>query len=354
MSTPLRELHRAAGAVLLAIGDEAVRIALTRYLSGEKLRVLATASAAEAVALAQAEAVGCAVLDFALAEAAEAVPRIAASAPGVGILVLVSKPDRAAADQAIERGALEVLETPVKLQRLGEAVRHALRRRDAMRESDQIDAWLREEVSRATDALKEERVRLHQISVAALQALVNALEAKDPSLRGHSARVADLGARVAVEWGADPDLVDTIRTAGLLHDVGKIGIRDQVLEKQGPLTDEEFEHIKSHPNVGARILAPLTHWSDAIAFIRSHHEHWNGKGYPEGLAGEAIPIGARIIGAAEIFDALTTARPYQSIISAEQAVIRMRELVGTVLDPRVHEALERAVGSRAGAAAEPP
>ena len=161
-----------------------------------------------------------------------------------------------------------------------------------------------------------EQANQERLSVATLEALVNALEAKDPYLRGHSARVADLSASVAAQLGCTDELVEAIRTGGRLHDIGKIGIREEILNKQGPLTDEEYEHVKQHVLVGSQILAPLVHLKEVITFVRSHHERWDGFGYPDRLAGDAIPLGARIIGAVEIFDALTTSRPYQEKMAA--------------------------------------
>jgi cyclic di-GMP phosphodiesterase len=184
------------------------------------------------------------------------------------------------------------------------------------------------------------------VSVATLEALVNALEAKDPYLRGHSARVADLSALIAAHLGLSDEEIEAVRTAGRLHDIGKIGIREEVLNKYGPLSDEEYAHIKQHVLVGCQILAPLVHLRHVIAFVRSHHERWDGFGYPDRLAAEAIPLGARIVGTAETYDALTTSRPYQEKMSPELAVARMRELVGTALDPAVHEALEAVVTRR--------
>ena len=176
--------------------------------------------------------------------------------------------------------------------------------------------------------------------------MVNALEAKDPYLRGHSARVADLSAMVASEIGLSDEQVETIRTGGRLHDIGKIGIREEILNKQGPLTDDEFEHVKLHPVTGSDILAPLSHLGQVINFVRSHHERWDGRGYPDGLAADQIPLGARIIGTVEIYDALTTSRPYQEKMTPELAVERLQDLVGTVVDPEVQRALRRVVAKR--------
>jgi HD-GYP domain-containing protein (c-di-GMP phosphodiesterase class II) len=134
--------------------------------------------------------------------------------------------------------------------------------------------------------------------------------------------------------------------AGRLHDVGKIGTREAVLNKQGPLTPEEFEHVKQHVLIGSQILAPLPYLEHVIAMVRSHHERWDGTGYPDGLREEAIPMGGRIIAAAEVYDALCTSRPYQEKLSPEQTADRMGELAGTVLDPKVLEALRAVVARR--------
>jgi HD-GYP domain-containing protein (c-di-GMP phosphodiesterase class II) len=158
--------------------------------------------------------------------------------------------------------------------------------------------------------------------------------------------VADHGALIAAEMGLDDELVEQIRTAGRLHDIGKIGIREHVLSREGPLTNAEYELVKQHVLIGAQILAPLTHLGGIIAMVRSHHERWDGQGYPDGLREEGIPVGARVLGAAEIFDALTTARPYQEKLPMEVAVERMRDLSGSVLDPAVFDALEASVNRR--------
>ncbi len=158
--------------------------------------------------------------------------------------------------------------------------------------------------------------------------------------------MADLSASVAAHLGRPDEEIEIIRTAGRLHDIGKIGIREEILNKHGPLSDDEYEHVKQHVLVGSQILAPLVHLRDVITFVRSHHERWDGFGYPDKLAGESIPLGARIIGTVEIYDALTTSRPYQEKMQPDMAVERMRDLIGTAIDPAIHEALEAVVSRR--------
>ena len=175
---------------------------------------------------------------------------------------------------------------------------------------------------------------------------MNALEAKNTYLSGHSSRVAALAATIAAELQLPDDQIEHVRMAGRLHDIGKIGVREDVLDKRGPLTADEHAQVRQHVVIGSEILAPLVHLGDIVSFVRGHHEHWDGSGYPDGIAGEAIAIGARILCAAEIYDALTTSRPYQEKVSPEAATSRMRELAGTVLDPRILGALETAVRRR--------
>jgi HD-GYP domain-containing protein (c-di-GMP phosphodiesterase class II) len=130
-----------------------------------------------------------------------------------------------------------------------------------------------------------------------------------------------------------------VRRAGLLHDIGMIVVPEGVMAKQGPLSPKEFEQIKRHVIVGSEILAPLPQLGPVGAFVRGHHERWDGQGYPDALAGEAIPWGARLIGAAEIYDAFTTARPYREQLTPEMAVEKMHGMIGSVLAPEVHRGL---------------
>jgi putative two-component system response regulator len=345
---PLRTIDRGQATVLVADGEETIRLALRRYLTDERFEVRTAATGRETLAAAAGNRVGCVVLDAAIADppAPEVVARLLAQDPVVAVVLVAGDPETAVADAAMERGASDRLSKPVDLADLCRAVQRGLRRRDALLESERINTWLQEEVAHRTTELHRERENLQRLSVAVLETLVNALEARDPLLGGHSTRVAELAARVGAESGLDTHRVELVRIAGRLHDIGKIGIPDAILSKEGPLSREEFELVKAHPVIGAQILAPLPHLEEALQYVRGHHERWDGSGYPDGLAGDAIAIGARIIGAAEIFDALTTPRPYQELMSHGQAVARMRDLVGSVLDPAVYEALAKVVEGR--------
>jgi HD-GYP domain-containing protein (c-di-GMP phosphodiesterase class II) len=137
-----------------------------------------------------------------------------------------------------------------------------------------------------------------------------------------------------------------VRLAGRLHDIGMICLGDGILSKQGPLTSTEFDQVKRHVLIGHQILEPMPHLGMVSVCVRSHHERWDGSGYPDSMAAEDIPWGARLIGAAEIYDALTTTRPYRQSVSPEEAVESMRTLTGKVICPMVFSALANVVARR--------
>src|SRR5256712_188443 len=274
------------------------------------------------------------------------VPQAIEIEPELAILMLTAVNDATSAALCMQRGAMDYLTKPIELADLGRAVQRALKRREMLLENRHLNQWLKEEVTTRSAELQRERAKLERISVATLEALVNALEAKDPYMRGHSARVADLSATIAAELGMSEEQVEHVRVAGRLHDIGKIGTREAVLNKQGALSPEEFEHVKQHVVIGSQILAPLPHLEHIIAMVRSHHERWDGTGYPDGLRSEEIPLGGRVIATAEVYDALCTSRPYQEKLTPEQTVERMADLAGTVLDPKVFEALSAGGGRR--------
>lgn len=341
-------MNDAPTSVLVCDDEEPIRSALKKYLVQQGYDVSTAATGEEALAVLKRQKIACLLLDVRLPglSGVELVPQVMELEPNIALLMLTAVNDATIAALCMQRGALDYLTKPVELTDLTRAIQRALRRRGVLQEQEHLNQWLKEEVAVRSAEVRSERAKLERLSVATLEALVNALEAKDPYLRGHSARIADLSAMIAAEMQLPDDTVDAIRMAGRLHDIGKIGIREEILNKEGPLTNQEYEQVKQHVTVGSQILAPLAHLKAIIGYVRSHHERWDGHGYPDQLAGEAIPLGARVLGASEIYDALTTSRPYQEKMSPELAVERMRDLVGTVLDPGVHRALEAVVKRR--------
>ena len=171
-----------------------------------------------------------------------------------------------------------------------------------------------------------------------VRALTSAIDAKDPYTCGHSDRVAQLSVCLARQLGCDKDDLSTIYLSGLLHDIGKIGIDDNVLRKPGPLTPEEFEHIKTHPELGCRILDGVKQLDKVMPVVRHHHEAWNGAGYPAGLKAEETPVMARIVAVADSIDAMSSDRPYRMGIPDEKLDSILRDGAGKQWDPRIIDA----------------
>lgn len=334
--------------ILVVDDEEPIRNALKKFLMQQQFEVYAAGSGDDALEQLKRHRIALMLCDIRMpgTSGVDLVPRALEIEPGLAILMLTAVNDATSAALCMQRGAMDYLTKPIELADLGRAVQRALHRREMLLENRQLNQWLKEEVTTRTAEVQRERMKLERLSIATLEALVNALEAKDPYMRGHSARVADLSASIAHQLGMSEEQIELVRVGGRLHDIGKIGTRESVLNKQGTLTPEEFEHVKQHVVIGSQILAPLSHLGDIIPAVRHHHERWDGTGYPEGRRGEDTPLGARIIGAAEVFDALTTSRAYQEKMTPEKAIERMADMAGTVVDPQVYEGLAKVVAQR--------
>jgi putative nucleotidyltransferase with HDIG domain len=176
-----------------------------------------------------------------------------------------------------------------------------------------------------------------------MRMMAKAIDERTSYLRGHSERVANYSAEIARELQLPASEVEQIRLAGLLHDIGTIGVEDSIIMKSAPLTPEEFDIVKSHTVKGAAILRPIEHLSDVIPGVELHHESLDGRGYPYGLHGDEIPMMARVIAVADSFDAMTSPRPYQAAMEPQYVLEVLKRLAGTRHDGRVVDALARLV-----------
>ena len=191
-----------------------------------------------------------------------------------------------------------------------------------------------------TRELEHALERARDMYIATMKSLAHVVEAKDPTTRGHLDRTAHYG--LALARVVDPVLAARPEVAYgfFLHDIGKVGIPESILCKAGPLTELEWIVMRSHPNQGARIVEPIPFMGEAVEIVRTHHERFDGGGYPRGLRGEQIPLAARIFAIADSFDAMTSDRPYRSALSTEEAVAEIRAGSGTQFDPLCVEAFE--------------
>jgi putative nucleotidyltransferase with HDIG domain len=186
--------------------------------------------------------------------------------------------------------------------------------------------------------LMDSYAQLEQNTLEAIESLNATVEAKDPYTAGHSQRVQDISVAIGARLGLDKARLDSLRLAGLFHDIGKLAVPDAILTKPARLTSEEFEQIQQHSEAGARIIGRLGRLRDAVPIIRHHHERWDGHGYPDGIAAEAIPLEAAIVGLADAWDAMTTDRPYQRALSVQEALGEIRRGRGTQFAPEVVDA----------------
>jgi diguanylate cyclase (GGDEF)-like protein/putative nucleotidyltransferase with HDIG domain len=186
-----------------------------------------------------------------------------------------------------------------------------------------------------SEPLAEAGISARRNGLSAVYALVSTVETRDPYVYGHSRKVNSYAVALAEAIGLPPDDVSKVSTAALLHDIGKIGIPDRVLNKRGKLNKEDWEAIKSHPRLGANIVGNIPNLVPCVSSILYHHERWDGSGYPEGLKGEEIPIEARILAIADSFEAMTSARPYRPALSPEEVVKELRQGAGLQFDPKL-------------------
>lgn len=249
------------------------------------------------------------------------------------ILVLTADISPEAKQRALSMGAKDFLAKPFDAIEVLLRIRNLLEARFLYLELQQQNDVLEDKVRRRTSELEEAQAEI-------LGRLALAAEFRDDATQEHTQRVGVMSARLARRMDLPETIVELIRRAAPLHDLGKIAVPDSILLKLGRLTDEEFDTIKGHTSVGARILSgsrhPLMQLAEQIA--RTHHEHWDGRGYSPGLGGEDIPIAARIVAVADVFDALTHARPYKRAWTVEEAVAEIQEQRGRQFDPKVVDA----------------
>ena len=334
--------------ILIVDDEETIRLALRKFLRSRGYEVEIAGSGDQALETLDRGTFSLMLCDVRMPgmTGVQVVPQARAKDEDLAIIMLTAVNDAATATEVLSAGASDYLMKPVELADLQQAVDRALQKRAELIEQRRVDKLIREEVALRTAELEREKESLRLMSVSIAETLINAMEAKDVYLRGHSQRVAELAGQLAEEMGLDKTISEDLRIAGRLHDVGKIGIRESVLNKPGHLTEEEFEHVKRHVQIGLDILAPLFHLKTPLNYVQHHHEHWDGAGYPHRLSGEQIPLGARILCAADTFDALTSKRAYREPMEPLAALAHLKIDVGKQFDPCVYDALVRVVTRR--------
>ncbi len=244
---------------------------------------------------------------------------------GVGVIMITAFADVTSAIDAMKMGAFDYITKPVNFDELQLNVEKALERLRLVKLTREYQITLEKKVM-------EQAERIRSMFVESVSSLINALEAKDTYTQGHCLRVNEYAVWMAEEMKLTFDQRNEIDTAGRLHDIGKLVIPDVVLNKPGKLTDEEFALVKTHPGTSARILKPILP-EGILSLILHHHERWDGRGYPDGLAGEIIPLGARILALADTFDAMTSSRAYRGALRVQEAFTEIERCAGGQFDP---------------------
>lgn len=246
----------------------------------------------------------------------------------IPVIFLTSDEDEATEIQGLSEGAIDFIRKPLR-----KAV--AISRINRILELSYLQKNLKSEVKRQTEVAENRRQKVERISLQMVQALVNTIDAKDSYTNGHSTRVAKYAVMLAERMGYSGEKLERLQFAALLHDIGKIGVPKEIINKPTRLSDEEYEVIKTHPAIGANILEEITEIPDIAVGARWHHERFDGKGYPDGLKGEEIPELARIIGVADAYDAMTSKRSYRDVLSQEIVLAEVEKGKGSQFDPDI-------------------
>ncbi len=267
----------------------------------------------------------------------ELLKRVKAANPNMMVIMVTAFPDIDLAVEAMRLGAYDFIIKPADLDLVILSVKKALEKKRLEEEVSAYRSHLERLVEERTAKLQQAYRILKKAHLDSVKVLAEAIDAKDPYTRGHSDRVTKMSLKIAFQFGFTEDRLENLEYGALLHDIGKIGIKDEVLQKPSALNSEEYQYIQGHPLIGIKIVEGLDFFKDKILVIRHHHEHFDGSGYPDGLMGEAIPLEARIVAVPDAFDAMTSARPHRGMMPLQNVLVELEKCKGTQFDPRVLE-----------------
>ena len=338
---------------VLFVDDEAnILNALKRLLRSENWTVLCAGRASEAFELLDRHPCQVVVSDQRMPEmsGADFLAALREQQPDVVRLMMTGHSDMSVAVDAINRGEVfRLITKPWNDGELTATIRQAFDHYDLKQEIKRLNHLAREQnrklqdmnrslegkVRERTKLLAQKHLELRTAYVQTIRTLAEAVDAKDPYTRGHSERVGVYASKLARELDVSKQVIERVYIAGLLHDVGKIGIPDRIISKPAALDDAEYELMKRHPEIGAKILEPVEFLAEVVPCVRHHHEWFDGseQGYPTGIGGDRIPFPSRIILVADTVEAMTSDRPYREALSLERVVRELHQYAGTQFDP---------------------
>lgn len=321
----------ASGSWVLVVDDDVANLRMAiRILGAENMRVSCVKSGAEAVKFLQGSRPDIILLDIHMPvmDGFDTLKAIREDTPAsdIPVIFLTADDDNDMETKGLKAGAMDFIRKPFLPEVFLMRVRHTI-------ELIRLQTDLEKEVEEKTKKISAQHEKLKRLSGQIVMALSGAIDAKDTYTNGHSTRVAYYSREIARRAGLSKEAQDDIHMMGLLHDVGKIGIPDGIINKTAKLTDEEYNIIKTHPVLGEGILKNITEFPQLMTGARWHHERYDGKGYPDGLAGDDIPVEARIIAVADSYDAMSSRRSYRDVLEQSHIRSEMEKGKGTQFDP---------------------
>ncbi|MCI5620885.1 MAG: response regulator [Lachnospiraceae bacterium] len=316
---------------ILVVDDDTTNLRIASHiLSAENMRVSCMKSGEDAIRFLQENRPDLILLDIHMPgidgfETLAAV-RSNLKTADIPVIFLTADDDSETETQGLKAGAMDFLKKPFVPEVLLLRVRHTI-------ELIRLQTDLAREVEKKTDVVKAQHEKLERISMQIVKTLSGAIDAKDTYTNGHSTRVAEYSREIAKRVGFSEKQQDDIYMMGLLHDVGKIGIPESIINKPARLTEEEYRVIQNHPAMGAKILSNITEFPKLATGARWHHERYDGKGYPDGIAGEDIPVEARMIAIADAYDAMSSRRSYRDALTQDYIRGELVKGRGTQFDP---------------------
>lgn len=329
-------------AKVLVVDDEAaVREVLIRKLTGQGYDCATAVDGNDALGKLKTDRIDLVLLDISMPHKSgiEVLKEIQDKWADTAVIMVTAIAEVETAINAMKLGAYDYIIKPIDLDVLLVSIDRALERRRLLLENRAYQLHLEQKVKEQTD-------RIRQSFMNAITALATALEAKDPYTKGHSERVTRIAIAIAEELGFSSKQIEKIRLVGLVHDIGKIGISESILNKPDKLTNEEFELVKTHCELGQRILQPIVQDSEILDIVLHHHERYDGSGYPHRLSANQISTGARILAVADAYDAMTSDRPYRPALSHEAARAELEKGKGTQFDPAIVDTLFKVISKR--------
>ncbi len=325
--------------ILIVDDEDSIRKLVFKRLSGEGYQCQEASDSEQALGKLIREPINLVLLDVKMPgkSGVELLPEIKLRFPDTAVIMATAAVDLNVAVGCMKQGAYDYITKPFDLDDIVHSVRRAMEKR-------RLELEIREYREHLEDKVSEQAGRIRASFFNAIRSLANALEARDKYTSGHSQRVTDIATGIIRKMGLSPEAIDTIVLAGLVHDIGKIGISEAILNKPARLNDDEYREIQKHSEIGEHILSPVASDEEILRLVRNHHEHYDGSGYPDRLKEKQIPLGARILAVADAFEAMTSERPYRKAMSNSAAYAEIERCKGTQFDPEVADILLKSNG----------